>query len=239
MGSLDDGFILLSRSIVDSAVFQNEKWLKVWIWCLMEANFKDRSVPVRTGKSVTVVDLKRGQFIFGRNRASKLLKIKPATLQNIMEKLKKLGNIITQSFTHYSIVTISNYNEYQNMMDYLKTGQPSTNHQPTINQPSQQKERKERKEEKTNGKIAYSEAFERWWKIYPKRNGRVVGKQKTYPLFNRILKSDYQDLKKATINYSKQEYIKDPERFLKDGLWRDFVEDTETQSEKPTIYRSA
>ncbi len=98
--------------------------------------------------------------------------------------------------------------------------QSKANHKPiTINQEPITKN----KNKKTSGPKAYSEAFERWWAIFPKRNGRVRGKQTTYPLFNGILKSEYMDLKAATVNYSKEEHIRDPERFLKGGYWRDFI----------------
>ena len=91
---------------------------------------------------------------------------------------------------------------------------------------------------KTPAINGYSEAFERWWLIYPKRDGRVRGKKNTYPLFNKILKSQYNDLKTATENYSKEEFIKDPERFLKNDYWKDFISGEDNTSGKPKIYRS-
>lgn len=88
--------------------------------------------------------------------------------------------------------------------------------------------------EKPSGTSAYSEAFERWWKIFPKRGGRVRGKKNAYPLFNRIPKSEYQNLKKATDNYAKEKRIKDPERFLKNDYWKDFIEDAEFEKVETT-----
>ena len=58
---IDNGFILLSRSLLDSGVFQNMKWLKVWIWCLLKANHKKKFVPVKTGHGETVDEIKEGQ----------------------------------------------------------------------------------------------------------------------------------------------------------------------------------
>jgi hypothetical protein len=115
---LSRGCILLARSIDKSDVFQNEKWLKVWIWCLIQANHKGKSVPVKTGKYETVVKLERGQFIFGRHKSAKKLNMKSSTVRNIMEKLEKLQNLDIHPDTHYSVVTIRDYDFYQNMENY-------------------------------------------------------------------------------------------------------------------------
>jgi ribosomal protein L30E len=82
----------------------------------MKANHKDQWVPVRTGKGTTEVFVKRGQFIFGRKTAAKALKMKEPTVQKRMTILKNLGNLITQSITYYSLVTILNYELYQGSM---------------------------------------------------------------------------------------------------------------------------
>ena len=66
-----EGYIKLYRKLLESPVFQNEKALKVWIWCLCKATHKDREQLV--GRQI--VNLKTGQFIFGRKKASEELKI--------------------------------------------------------------------------------------------------------------------------------------------------------------------
>ena len=147
--TVDTGFILLSRSIVDSIVFQNEKWFRVWIWCLIEASYKKRNKRVKTGKGYTVLTLERGQFIFGRNQNAKDLKLPPSTLWKIILKLKTLGNLNIKSNTHYSIISICNYELYQELENYQVTSKGTTKEQPRNNQGTHLKERKERKERNT------------------------------------------------------------------------------------------
>jgi hypothetical protein len=124
--NFQEGCILLSRSIIESNVFQNEKWLKVWVWCLLKANHKKQMVPITTGKGQTVVEIDRGQFIFGRHKAAESLKMNPSTVRNVMDKLEKLQNIAMQKDSHYTIVTICNYEGYQNLENYKgqAKGQP-------------------------------------------------------------------------------------------------------------------
>ena len=102
---LSRGCILVARSLDNSDIFQNEKWLKVWIWCIIQANHKPKNVPVNTGRSVTVVRVSRGQFIFGRNKAARKLKMKPSTVWYAMQKLTKLRNLDMQVDNHYTLIT--------------------------------------------------------------------------------------------------------------------------------------
>jgi hypothetical protein len=128
--SIDNGFVLLSRALLDSTVFHNEKWLKVWVWCLLRANFKDTAAPIKTGRGFTVINLERGQFIFGRNKNSKELNMPPSTLWKIIQKLEKLGNLNIKSDNHCSIVTICNYEFYQDSENYKVTAKGTTKEQP-------------------------------------------------------------------------------------------------------------
>jgi DNA-binding Lrp family transcriptional regulator len=131
---LSRGCILLARSLDQSDIFQNEKWLKVWIWCLIQANHKEKNVPVNTGRSITVVKVQRGQFIFGRNKAAEKLRIKPSTVWFAMQKLEKLENLDMDINNHYTLVTIRDYDFYQNMENYVNKhvdNQLTGNQQPT------------------------------------------------------------------------------------------------------------
>jgi len=83
----------------------------------------------------------------------------------------------------------------------------------------------QRKGKETKKKEEYSEPFERWWKTYPQRNGRKVGKKAAFEQFKKISKEDWVELKTATENYAREcnGLPKDAERFLKSEFWNDFV----------------
>lgn len=127
---IEDGFIVLSRQIMKSAVWQSEGLLKVWIWCLLKANHAEEWVPIKTGRGVKSVFIKRGQFIFGRKSAAKKLKMNPSTVLYRLKKLQNMRNLDTQADTHYTLVSICNYERYQNIDNYYR----QDNRQPTDNQ---------------------------------------------------------------------------------------------------------
>jgi hypothetical protein len=135
---MDNGFILLSRGILDSDVFASQKLLKIWIWCLCKANFKDKTVPLKIGKGETIVNVKRGSFIFGRHKAEEELFIDGSTIYKSMQKLKEMDMINIDSNNQYSIVTICKYNDYQDAKEYQVTSkeQPSNNQVTSKEQPS-------------------------------------------------------------------------------------------------------
>ena len=222
-----DGYILLSRSIVDSAVFQNEKWLKVWIWCLLEAGYGERTKQVKTGKGFTAVTIQRGQFVFGRNKHARDLDIHPSTLWKIIQKLKNMGNLSIISNRHYSVITVCNYETYQDSDRYKVTTKVTTKCQPSDNQVTHLK--KGRKEESNT---LLSKAFDRWWKISPKRNGRRIGKQEALKEFKKIPQNEWINLKKATENYNTDLNATglnacDGFRFLKNNKWREYLIEAE------------
>jgi len=172
------GAILLSRSLMESCVFQDENLLKVWIWCLLKASHKDNFFPMRTGRGSTIVNVKRGQFVFGRKQAAKELRMKPSSVQDRMKKLQNLQNLDIQSNTHYSIVTICNYDYYQNLENYKgqatrqpTVNQPSTNRQPTVTYNNVNNVKNEENKEKTfhpnSDELRLSELL---WTLILKRN---------------------------------------------------------------------
>ena len=139
MDFIEDGCILLARKLLDSQVWKNEGLLKVWIWCLLKASHKECIWEnQKTGKGNIPVKIGKGQFIFGRHRAAKELSMNPETVRKRMHKLEKMKNLTMQSTSQYTIVTICNYEPYQDLYNYKYQDkyQPSTNQVPTKYQPS-------------------------------------------------------------------------------------------------------
>ena len=76
-------------------------------------------------------------------------------------------------------------------------------------------------------RCVYPPEFEEFWKAYPvNAKGRRRGKKSTLDKWKLIKAEDRQDVLTAARNYASEEteYVKDPERFLRNDWWRDFVE---------------
>ena len=85
-------------------------------------------------------------------------------------------------------------------------------------------------------KNIYSEEFLEFWEIYPARNGKKLNKKKCISLFNKLNNQERKEVNVSAKNYARSKrvldgFIKDPERFLKDKYWREWIE-PETKSRR-------
>jgi len=215
----ENGCIFLSRSILDSKVFRNEKWLKVWIWCLLKANHKKRSLSVRTGKGETVIEIKRGQFVYGRKSASRELEMPPSTIRNIIALLARWGNLTIKPDSHYSIITILNYDTYQDINTYRRTGKRTGKGQP-----------KDTNNNVNNDNNIYICGFDEFWKVYPAREGKKLERGEALKKFQELKVDEIPLVLKAAKNYADDQGVKngigirDPKRFFINDFWKDWVD---------------
>jgi hypothetical protein len=124
---MERGWIKLWRKSTDSQVFQSEGLWKLWTWCLMKANHTEAWVPINTGKGDTSVQLKPGQFVFGRHTAARELGMNPSTVRDRMHKLESMSNITLKADTHFTVVTIRNWHQYQVEAEHKPTTKRQAN----------------------------------------------------------------------------------------------------------------
>ena len=105
----DNSWVKLYRKLLQSPIFENEKALKIWIWCLLKASYKDRNQLV----GLQVVNLKSGQFIFGRKKASEELRMTESIIYKYIKLLEDLQMISIESNNKFSIVTVEKWEDYQ------------------------------------------------------------------------------------------------------------------------------
>ncbi|MBN6889932.1 DnaD/phage-associated family protein [Cytobacillus horneckiae] len=108
-----NGWIKLHRKLLTSKIFENEKLLKIFIYCLMKATHSDHQQIV--GKQI--IDLKPGEFVFGRKKAALELDMKESTVRDYI-KLLKNDNVISVTPTNkFSVISIINWEVYQSKGD--------------------------------------------------------------------------------------------------------------------------
>ncbi len=192
-----DGYIRLYRKILDNPVFQNERLLKVFIWCLLKATYKERDILV----GLQCVKLQPGQFVYGRLKAAQELKIKPSTLNDHMHTLNRLQIINIKSNNKFSVITVENWALYQ--LDMEETDNKSNN-KATAKQQQADTNKKDKKDKKEKKNI-YTAEFEAFYSIYP----NAFNKPQSYRNWCALLKKGVlaEDIMKATNNYI--QYLKE------------------------------
>lgn len=105
----NETWIKLYRKLLVSPIFENEKALKVWIWCMLKATHIKRDQLV--GKQI--VHLEKGQFVTGRKKASDELRMKDRTVYDYFKLLEELHMISINSNNKFSVITVEKWEEYQ------------------------------------------------------------------------------------------------------------------------------
>ena len=115
---MERGFVKLWRRSIDSAAFADPVLWKLWCLCLMKANHKTNYVPIEG--IAEPVKVTPGQFITGRFALHKEMyprkkknQKSPSTIWNKLQILQNMRNLNIRSHAKYSIITISNWEQYQ------------------------------------------------------------------------------------------------------------------------------
>jgi len=103
------GWIKLYRQLLDSPVFSNEKYLKMWVYILLKANHRT-AIVIRAGKSFTI---EAGSFLTGRKRLSEELNISESTIERILSFLENEHQIEQQKTNRDRLITVTKWNAYQ------------------------------------------------------------------------------------------------------------------------------
>ena len=152
-----NGFFTLHRDLMQHWCASDPNFLAVWVWLINDANWQDKKSLINS----SVVEVKRGQLIYGRDAFSKKSGVSVSKLRRIIKILDDEGMISQQKTNKYSIISITKYDDYQSV-DQQNTNKTPTKHQQNTT-PKQLKQNKP-----LNKDIG---RFEEFWSVYPKREG--------------------------------------------------------------------
>lgn len=103
------GWLKIHRDLLSHWCSQDPNFLAVWIRLLLEANFETKKTLI----NYSPIEVKRGDVIFGLNAFSEKSGVSVSKLRRIMKVLEDEGMIDRQKTNKYSIISITNYDQYQ------------------------------------------------------------------------------------------------------------------------------
>jgi hypothetical protein len=159
-----EGYLKLYRQIIDSEVFASPNALKIWIWCLCKASYKEKYMTIQIGRGESSVKLDVGSFLFGRFKAEQELDLSGSMIYRWMKRFEDLGMINIVSNSHYSIITICNWETYQDTK--TESEQPlnsrwTADEQPMNTNKKDKKDKNIKKEIYKERKIDYTNEIQR------------------------------------------------------------------------------
>jgi len=116
------GFIKLHRQITEWEWYDDANTFRLFIHCLLEANYTD--------KQWRGVVIQRGSFITSQSKLANRLKLSVRQVRTSLTKLKMTGELTVKTTADYSIITVKNYEMYQQddrLTDTLVTGYRQAN----------------------------------------------------------------------------------------------------------------
>lgn len=131
------GYVKIHRKMMQSPIWQDPYYFKIWMYCLMKASHKEHDQLVGNN----IITLEKGQFITGRNSLADDLNkgMKPnqrlsnKTWYRYMENLEKWQMLTINKTNKYSVVSIVKWSEYQESDHQLSNKSPSVVHQLSTN----------------------------------------------------------------------------------------------------------
>jgi len=155
-----EGWIKLHRRITEWEWYTDTKTKSLFFHLLLVANHKE-------GKFRGSV-VPKGSLITGLKALSAKTGLSVQSLRTSLNKLKLTGEITIQSTNLFSIITIVNWNNYQDTN--TPDNKPLTNDQQTTNNKQECNNNKNEKEDKKLGRVA-SKPIELFLKDWMERNG--------------------------------------------------------------------
>ena len=235
-----DGWLKLYRSILDSAVFQDAEILKVWIWLLCNVAFEQHDT-ICYGK---VIHLKPGQIATGRKKIAQCTDLNENKVYRALTALKSLGNIEIKATNKYSIITVVNWDKYQDENGKRTSSEQQTNSKTTTEEQQDNNKRTQHKNGK-NGKkeknIYICSFFQSVWDEYPKK----LGKNKVTKAAMEQLEEAGEDavmsavrryVEKIKRDGTDEKYIMHGSTFF-NGAWRDYVVEDKPEEQMPQQQR--
>jgi biotin operon repressor len=147
---LESGFVRIYRSLLNWEWYDDANTMRVFLHLILTANWEP--------KKWHGITIERGQRVYSRSKLAAELKMSEQSVRTAINHLISTGEVTNDSTREYSIVTIKNYELYQQSTSELTNDQPTSNQRPTNDQPQFNKDKNDKKDKKDKKNI-YSKIF--------------------------------------------------------------------------------
>lgn len=218
---INGGYYIKARKIQESEIAHAAPSVReIWDWLLQQANHKTNKVCDRGQCVRTYKDIMDGLSWYAGWRKMTYSK---SDCENAMKFLRSRLMITTQKTTRGLVITIVNYDLYQNPKSYESHTEYSTEyhslpqHTATIN--------KNDKNDKNVNKHIPSVSFDLFWGLYPKKVERKKAEEKWGRLSEEIRKVILEDIPKRKLGLQWQRgYVPNPTTYFNGERWNDQIE---------------
>ena len=107
--SENKGWVKIYRKLLDNPISKKPNYLSIFIYLLLKVNHKDNDIILEGKKTI----IKRGQFLTSIFSIPEFFNLSTSTVSRILKYLETERIIEKLSTNKYSLITVLNYNLYQ------------------------------------------------------------------------------------------------------------------------------
>ena len=174
---LESGYIRLYRSFLTWEWYTDGITKDVFLHLILTANWEPKK-----WHGITV---ERGQRVYSRASLAKEMRLSERNVRTALNHLISTGEVTSQSTSQYSIITVKNYDLYQQATSEATSDRPATDQRPTSDRPQLNKDKESNNDNKAikKEKVAFSPPTFDDVAAYCKERGNDVDPKKFYDYF--------------------------------------------------------
>lgn len=228
---MSEGWIKLHRSITKWEWYDDQNTFRLFLHCLLRANFQDTNWRGQ--------EIKRGEFVCSYQTLKKDIGLSVQSIRTSINRLKSTGELTVKRHPKYSIISITNYDLYQ--ADNSQTNSQPTGFQQGANRLlTTDKNVKNNKNEKnvkktppkspSGGMSAHHQLFDKFWSAYPVKKAKAQA-EKTWlkinpdhALVNTMISAIENQKGERMVLQDRNEFVpqwKNPSTWLNARCWED------------------
>jgi len=227
------GFIKLHRKIIEWGWYKKPKTAHLFNHLMIMANHKKNEY-----QGITV---ERGQLITGRCKLAFETGLTEQEVRSRLNRLKSTNEITIESTNKNSLITVCNYDYYNNAFSeinqqinqqanqQLTSNQPATNQQLTTNKNVKNDNNEKNVKKRTTTRVDVMKNFDHFWDNYPKKVGKGQAKKTWIKIKPGIILVEMMienlDRRKQCYEWQKDNgrFIPNPSTWLNSEGWEDEV----------------
>ena len=137
---LESGYVRLYRSFLAWEWYTDSNTKDLFLHLILTANWEPKK-----WRGITI---ERGQRVYSRASLSREMNVSEQSIRTALNHLISTGEVTNQSTPQYSIITIKNYDLYQQPTSEVTSDRPATDQRPTSDRPQLKKDKESKKDKK-------------------------------------------------------------------------------------------
>ena len=137
---LESGYVRLYRSFLAWEWYTDSNTKDLFLHLILTANWEPKK-----WRGITI---ERGQRVYSRASLAREMRLSERSVRTSLNHLISTGEVTNQTTPQYSIITIKNYDLYQQATNETTSDRPATDQPPTSDRPQLKKDKESKKDKK-------------------------------------------------------------------------------------------